>query len=217
MRNAHGRAANGTHLHRPSFTKQERLDLLGPTDKKGFYRNCHDNKTLRPEETDLGHRYGYENKALIRCAERYGMTQKDFNKMVKDPKIYQQESKKDNRSGKFECKDTKLQDQKCTELINKYYEKVRAENQSKTQSSSRGRSVSFKGSAKSVSQSTSQARSRSSPGRSTAQSSVSRTASRSTGGHSSGSRSTGHSSSAGHSTSSGGHSSGGHSSGGHGR
>ena len=122
-----------TQLKRPQFTKAERIEKLGKT-KNGMYKDPNTKTYHKLNEVDLGHKAGYEFKSMKNVAQRVGMSQEDFNKMMKNAKNYQAEYYKNNRSHKYECKDSKVQRKNAFSMIREYYNK-KAENLSKQKDS----------------------------------------------------------------------------------
>ena len=63
--------------------------------------------SLRKGKYDLGHRKGSEFQKMKEVAEKKGLTQKQFNDQMNDPKHYQVEHPSENRSHKHEAKRSK--------------------------------------------------------------------------------------------------------------
>ncbi|MBR4026476.1 MAG: HNH/ENDO VII family nuclease [Lachnospiraceae bacterium] len=77
-------------------------------------------KPLQEGKIDLGHKYGYEEKVMQMCAKRCGLTQREYHKMMKNPKLYQWEDTHENRTHKHECKNFKEQIHNCMKVIREY-------------------------------------------------------------------------------------------------
>ena len=85
-------------------------------------------EVLKAGQIDKGHKAGYEERVMRKCAEKVHMSQKDYNKMMQDPRLYQFETSKNNRSHKFESKNYSLQLHNCFEVIRNYQGKHRGRN-----------------------------------------------------------------------------------------
>jgi hypothetical protein len=62
-------------------------------------------KTLDENSMDLGHVWGQEWKTRKKMHEEKGSTRKEVIEAENDPKLYQYEDRKENRSRKHEKKD----------------------------------------------------------------------------------------------------------------
>lgn len=93
-------------LHRPYIRKsvREAVEKAAPRAPDG---RPIDPNTLKPIDgkPDLGHKHGNEFKREKDAAEAEGLTQKEFNDKMNDPKKYQLEDPSSNRSRKYEKKD----------------------------------------------------------------------------------------------------------------
>ena len=93
------------HLHRVAPNKKTTQGIKFETNSKGQILDANTKEVLEPGKMDRGHKYGFEERAMQRCAEKCHMSQKDYRNMMQNPQLYQWESSYNNRSGKFECKD----------------------------------------------------------------------------------------------------------------
>lgn len=114
------------HLHRVAPNKKTTQGIKFETNSKGQILDANTKEVLEPGKMDRGHKYGFEERAMQRCAEKCHMSQKDYRNMMQNPQLYQWESSYNNRSGKFECKDFSVQSHNCMEVIRNYYGKQRA-------------------------------------------------------------------------------------------
>ena len=83
---------------------------------------------LKEGQIDLGHKYGYEERMMQKCAKKCGMSQRDYTKMMKNPDLYQWEDMRINRGGRYECKNTREQRHNCMQFIRSYRNKDSGKN-----------------------------------------------------------------------------------------
>ena len=116
-----------SYLHRvsPNKTTSSQIQV---TYKDGKMVDANTKEVLKPGQIDKGHKAGYEERVMRKCAEKVHMSQKDYNKMMQDPRLYQFETSKNNRSHKFESKNYSLQLHNCFEVIRNYQSKHRSRN-----------------------------------------------------------------------------------------
>ncbi|MBR1912462.1 MAG: HNH/ENDO VII family nuclease [Treponema sp.] len=112
-------------MNRTALNATEKSQVAVSYNSKGQAVDPHTRQPLNMGKVDIGHRYGYEEKALQRCAERCHMTQKQYNQMVKEnaKRLFHLEDRTQNRSHKHECKDFKTQNRKCMQLIREFKNK----------------------------------------------------------------------------------------------
>ncbi len=116
-----------SYLHRVSPNKTTSSQIKA-TYKDGKMVDANTKEVLKPGQIDKGHKAGYEERVMRKCAEKVHMSQKDYNKMMQDPRLYQFETSKNNRSHKFESKNYSLQLHNCFEVIRNYQSKHRSRN-----------------------------------------------------------------------------------------
>jgi len=114
-----------SYLHRVSPNKSTSSQIKA-TYKDGKMVDANTKEVLKPGQIDKGHKAGYEERVMRKCAEKVHMSQKDYNKMMQDPRLYQFETSKNNRSHKFESKNYSLQLHNCFEVIRNYQSKHRS-------------------------------------------------------------------------------------------
>ena len=113
-----------SYLHRVSPNKTTSSHIKA-TYVNGKMVDANTKEPLVAGKIDKGHKAGYEERVMRKCAEKLHMSQKDYNKMMQDPRLYQFETSKNNRSHKFESKDYSLQLHNCFEVIRNYQGKNR--------------------------------------------------------------------------------------------
>ena len=109
-----------SYLHRVTPNKATSQNIEAIYNEKGKMLDANTKEVLVQGQIDKGHKHGYEEQAMRVCAERCHMTQKEYNKMMQNPKLYQFEYSHNNRSHKFESKDRMEQLHKCFEVIRDY-------------------------------------------------------------------------------------------------
>ena len=114
-----------SYLHRVAPNKNTSANIEAVYNEKGQMLDANTKEVLVQGQIDKGHKHGYEEQAMRMCAERCHMTQKDYNKMMQNPKLYQFESSHNNRSHKFESTDRMQQLHNCFEVIRDYKGKNR--------------------------------------------------------------------------------------------
>lgn len=119
------------HLKRVTPNKDTTQGIKVEMDSRGRMLDANTKEVLQPGKMDRGHKYGFEERVMQRCAEKCHMSQKDYRKMMQDSRLYQWESSRNNRSGKFECKDYSVQLHNCMEVIRDYRGKQRTRATSK--------------------------------------------------------------------------------------
>ena len=143
-----------SYLHRVSPNKTTSSQIQA-TYKDGKIVDANTKEPLKAGQIDKGHKAGYEERVMRKCAERVHMSQKDYNRMMQDPRLYQFETSKNNRSHKFESQNYSLQLHNCFEVIRNYKGKNRdktidgfeqtpftfSSKQSQTKSNSKGKTV----------------------------------------------------------------------------
>lgn len=107
-------------LYRVTPNKATAQNIEAIYNEKGQMLDVNTKEVLIQGQIDKGHKPGYEERAMRLCAERCHMTQKEYRKMMQDPRLYQFESSHNNRSHKFESKDYVEQLHKCFEVIRNY-------------------------------------------------------------------------------------------------
>lgn len=128
------------YLHRAYIRKSTRADIERITDKKqwefkqdkrnytkeypervrsGRLRDANTGREIRGK-VDIGHKSGYEERVMRECAERMHLSQKDYNDLMNNSKLYQFEDHRSNRSHKFEESNKKTQVSKAMREINRY-------------------------------------------------------------------------------------------------
>ena len=109
-------------MNRTQLNATEKAQVQTVYNSKGQAVDPHTKQPLQPGRIDRGHKYGYEEAAMERCAEKCHMTQRQYNQMVKQNagKIFWWEGQKENRSHKYECKDPQVQNKQCMKLIREY-------------------------------------------------------------------------------------------------
>lgn len=112
-------------MNRAALSATEKSQVAVSYNSKGQAVDPHTRQPLSKGKIDIGHRYGYEEKALQRCAERCHMTQKQYNQMIKEnaQKLFHLEDRTQNRSHKHECKNVREQNRKCMQLIREFKNK----------------------------------------------------------------------------------------------
>lgn len=115
----------GIDMNRAALSATEKSQVAVSYNSKGQVVDPHTRQPLSKGKIDIGHRYGYEEKALQRCAERCHMTQKQYNQMIKENarKLFHLEDRTQNRSHKHECKNVREQNRKCMQLIREFKNK----------------------------------------------------------------------------------------------
>lgn len=113
-----------SYLHRVSPNKTTSSQIQA-TYINGKMVDANTKEPLIVGQIDKGHKSGYEERVMRKCAEKVHMSQKDYNKMMQDPRLYQFESSKNNRSHKFESNNYSLQLHNCFEVIRNYKGKNR--------------------------------------------------------------------------------------------
>lgn len=113
-------------MNRTALSATEKSQVAVSYNSKGQAVDPHTRQPLSKGKIDIGHRYGYEEKALQRCAERCHMTQKQYNQMIKEnaQKLFHLEDRTQNRSHKHECKNVREQNRKCMQLIREFKNKT---------------------------------------------------------------------------------------------
>lgn len=114
------------HLHRVAPNNKTTQEIKFETNSRGQILDANTKEVLEPGKMDRGHKYGFEERVMRRCAEKCHMSQENYRNMMQNPRLYQWESSYNNRSGKFECKDFSVQLHNCMEVIRNYYGKQRA-------------------------------------------------------------------------------------------
>lgn len=180
------------YLHRVTPNKATTAQIEGSYNSKGQMVDPNTGKVLEAGKIDRGHKYGYEERAMQRCAEKCHMTQGEYAKMMQNPKLYQMEDRSSNRSGKYECKDYSTQLKNCFSVIREFQGKEKTQGKESQQNAGKTQT------------------------RSSAERTAGRQGSSRSGQATDGTTGTGHSSTGGHGSTGGGHGGAGGSGGGHG-
>lgn len=124
-------------MNRTALNATEKSQVATSYNSKGQIVDPDTRQPLVKGKMDIGHRYGYEHRALVRCAERCHMTQAEFNQMIKENvnRIFHWQDRTQNRNHSHECKDRKVQIRKCMELIRSFKYKNSKNNKLNKQSS----------------------------------------------------------------------------------
>ncbi len=83
---------------------------------------------------DLGHKFGYEEYAMQKFANRMHLPAKDYHAMMKNPRIYQWEDQHENRSGKHECREFRTQLKNYMNLYREYRQNKEQNNKKRVNS-----------------------------------------------------------------------------------
>lgn len=100
-------------FNRARLSNAEKALVEARYNTKGQMVDPNTDKVLEKGKIDLGHKYGYEERVMQRCAARSGLLQKDYSNMMRNPKLYQWEDRSENRSHRHECKNSRKQIHKC--------------------------------------------------------------------------------------------------------
>ncbi len=114
-----------SYLHRVAPNQNTTTQIEGKYNSKGQLLDANTSEVLTKGKIDKGHKHGYEERVMRECAERCHMSQKDYNKMMQNPNLYQFESSHNNRTHRFESTDKNLQLHNCFEVIRDYQGKQR--------------------------------------------------------------------------------------------
>lgn len=109
-----------TRLHRPALTRATK-SIVKPYKVDRNHRILDPNTKKYTYKVDIGHKRGYENHSMMRAAERVGMDQKSFGRMMNNPDFYQLEDRSANRSHRYEEKDPNVQRRIAFQEIRKFY------------------------------------------------------------------------------------------------
>lgn len=117
-------------MNRTALNSTEKSQVASSFNSQGKLVDPDTRQPLQSGKMDIGHRYGYEHSALSRCAERCHMTQKEFNQMIKENagKIFHWQDRTQNRNHSHECKDHRIQNSKCMQLIRSFKNKNNGKN-----------------------------------------------------------------------------------------
>ena len=98
-------ASKSKSLHRPYIRKSTRMEVeaMAPKTPDGRFIDIHSGKPI-DGKYDLGHVYGKEYWRMRDWAMEQGMTQKQFNDYMNNPRFYQIEDPHLNRSHKYEMR-----------------------------------------------------------------------------------------------------------------
>lgn len=90
-------------LHRPYLRKSVRQKVMdhAPKNEKGQFLDPNTGKPIEGK-INYGHKYGHEYWREAEKAEKEGLTQKEFNDRMNNPKILQIEDEGSNKSHAFE-------------------------------------------------------------------------------------------------------------------
>lgn len=90
-------------LHRPYLRKSviQEVKDNAPKNEKGQFLDANTGKPIE-RKINIGHRYGHEYWREAEKAEKEGLTQKEFNDRMNNPKILQIEDEHSNKSHEFE-------------------------------------------------------------------------------------------------------------------
>ena len=94
-------------LHRPYLRKSviQEVKDNAPKNEKGQFLDANTGKPIEGK-INIGHRYGHEYWREAEKAEKEGLTQKEFNDRMNNPKILQIEDEHSNKSHEFEMPKT---------------------------------------------------------------------------------------------------------------
>lgn len=96
-------------LHRPYLRKAVRQEVIekAPKNEKGQLLDANTGKPIEGK-LNYGHKYGHEYWREAEKAEKEGLTQKEFNDRMNNPKILQIEDEHSNKSHEFEMPKTQI-------------------------------------------------------------------------------------------------------------
>lgn len=129
--------------NRAKLSKSEKSQVKRNYNKNNQEIDPNTKQPLKEGKIDYGHKYGYEEHAMQKYAKQEGFTQKQYNKLMKNPDLYQREDSHENRSRKHECKNKTLQYMKCKSYINEF--KVKNKDLMKNTSDKNSKTHSLKG------------------------------------------------------------------------
>lgn len=114
-----------SYLYRVTPNKNTTAEIVGEYNEKRQLLDANTKEVLVQGKIDRGHKHGYEERVMRKCAERCHMTQKEYSRMMQNSKLYQFESSHNNRTHKFESNNHKQQLHNCFEVIRDYKGKNR--------------------------------------------------------------------------------------------
>ena len=114
------------YLHRVVPNKSTTAKIEGVYNDKGQMVDPNTGVVLEPGKIDRGHKYGYEERVMQKCAEKCHMTQKEYGRMMQNPNLYQWEHYSANRGGTYECTDYSVQLDKCFQVIREFREQEKS-------------------------------------------------------------------------------------------
>ncbi len=115
------------YLHRAVPNKTTSAQIEGSYNDNGRMIDPNTGKVLEKGKIDRGHKYGYEEKVMRRCAEKCHMSQKEYTQMMQNGKLFQWEDSSSNRSRQYECKDYSVQLHNCFNVIRQYKAQTRGQ------------------------------------------------------------------------------------------
>lgn len=125
------------YLHRVQPNKATTAQIEGSYNSKGQMVDPNTGKVLEAGKIDRGHKYGYEERVMQKCAEKCHMTQGEYARMMQNPKLYQKEDRSSNRSRKFECKDYSTQLKNCFKVIREFQGKEKTQGKESPQNAAK--------------------------------------------------------------------------------
>ena len=115
-----------TRLRRVSPSQTTKDSIIVPHNTKGQPVDPNTWEPLVKGQIDVGHNYQFEERVMRKAAERVNMSQADYSKMMNDPKLYRLETRRNNRSHKFECPNYSEQVHAAFKTIRQFYNKQRS-------------------------------------------------------------------------------------------
>lgn len=115
-----------TRLRRVSPSQTTKDSIIVPHNTKGQPVDPNTWEPLVKGQIDVGHNYQFEEQVMRKAAERVNMSQADYSKMMNDPKLYRLETRRNNRSHKFECPNYSEQVHAAFKTIRQFYNKQRS-------------------------------------------------------------------------------------------
>ena len=115
-----------TRLRRVSPIQTTKDSIIVPHNTKGQPVDPNTWEPLVKGQIDVGHNYQFEERVMRKAAERVNMSQADYSKMMNDPKLYRLETRRNNRSHKFECPNYSEQVHAAFKTIRQFYNKQRS-------------------------------------------------------------------------------------------
>lgn len=108
------------YLRRVQPNKSTKMQIKAQYNEKGQMLDANTKQVLQKGKIDIGHKKGYEERVMRKAAEKCHMSQKEYNEMMQNPKLYQLEDRHNNRSHLYESKNYSEQIKKCISVIREY-------------------------------------------------------------------------------------------------